>query len=277
MPYTKTTGFSLNPFHQECLDYHNFFRALHNLKPLQWDMKLQMSSQQWAVELKKRAPNTPNKARQKTKHWPHSDSPSTFRPKNVGENIAWDLTENGHPCRESVYRWYAELFYFNPKNGQKGRRGNDPVGHLTQLLWPETTKVGCGSALTAVKQPPNTIPSVLLSTYTVCHYSPQGNIIGQIEKKYSPLSKKYCSTYNNQNGKNKCENAGFSNCMGLSHESTCDQCVQKPIKVNNKAVPKCTGPCLIYCANQWGTRNYWPHECIGASSCTCGKEGAVCT
>ena len=154
-------------------------------------MKLQMSSQAWAVELKKRAPNTPNKARQRTKHWPHSDSPSPFRPKNVGENIAWDLTENGHPCRESVYRWYAELFYFNPKNGQKGRRGNDPVGHLTQLLWPESTKVGCGSALTAVKQPPNTIPSVLLSTYTVCHYSPQGNIIGQIEKKYSPLSVSY--------------------------------------------------------------------------------------
>ena len=39
---------------------------------------------------------------------------------DVGENIAWDLTENGHPCRESVYRWYAELFYFNPKKPTKG-------------------------------------------------------------------------------------------------------------------------------------------------------------
>ena len=34
MPRAPTKGLSLNPFHQECLDYHNFFRALHNLKPM---------------------------------------------------------------------------------------------------------------------------------------------------------------------------------------------------------------------------------------------------
>lgn len=34
MPRTTTPGLSLSPFHQECLDYHNFFRALHNLKPM---------------------------------------------------------------------------------------------------------------------------------------------------------------------------------------------------------------------------------------------------
>jgi len=47
-------------------------------------------------------------------------------------------------------------------------------------------------------------------------------------------------------------------------------------KVGNKRVPRCTGPCLIYCANQWGTRNYWPNECIGNEYCTCTKDGAVC-
>ena len=35
------------------------------------------------------------------------------------------------------------------------------------------------------------------------------------------IQKSYCSTYNNYNGKNKCTNAGFSNCMGLSKESKC--------------------------------------------------------
>ena len=48
------------------------------------------------------------------------DSGTAYRAKNVGENIAWDLTENGHPCKESVYRWYAELFYFNPRKPTKG-------------------------------------------------------------------------------------------------------------------------------------------------------------
>ena len=99
------------------------------------------------------------------------------------------------------YRWYAELFYFNPKNGRQGRRGNDPVGHLTQLLWPESTKVGCGTAVYAVKQPPNTVPSVLLSSYTVCHYSPQGNIIGLIEDKFKPLDVSFYSKKNKETSK----------------------------------------------------------------------------
>ena len=83
-----------------------------------------------------------------------------YRSKNVGENIAWDLTENGHPCRESVFRWYAELFYFNPRSPQKGRRRNDPVGHLTQLLWPDSVELGCGTAV-----------SILYSSFFKLKYS----------------------------------------------------------------------------------------------------------
>ena len=48
------------------------------------------------------------------------------------------------------------------------------------------------------------------------------------------------------------------------------------LQVSGRSVPKCTGTCLIYCANQWNTNNYWPHECIGKELCTCGKEGAIC-
>ena len=187
----------LTPFQQECIDFHNFFRALHNLKvnnisrpisfkplsfqPLEWRNDITRTAQLWADQLRIRAKKGPGQPTgQRTKHWPHSDSPGPFRAKNVGENIAWDLTENGHPCKESVYRWYAELFYFNPKKATKGkisiyaifdntdimyiiynisfvgRRGNEPVGHLTQLLWPETTHLGCATVYSAIKQPPNT-------------------------------------------------------------------------------------------------------------------------
>ena len=105
MPFTATS-FNLSPFQQECLDFHNFFRSLHNLKPLQWKQDITQTSQMWSNQLKIRARRGPSAVTGKrTKHWPHSDSPSVYRPKNVGENIAWDLTENGHPCRESVYRW----------------------------------------------------------------------------------------------------------------------------------------------------------------------------
>ena len=72
----------------------------------------------------------------------------------------------------------------------------------------------------------------------MCHYAPQGNIIGQFEKKWADLDvrllslfvnsllthliqKSICSTYNNYKGSNKCANAGFSNCMGMAKQSTC--------------------------------------------------------
>jgi len=153
MPLTGN-GFLLNPFNQECLDYHNFFRAIHRLPELAWNTRLAESATNWAEELVKRAKLGPNmkKIPKKTKNWPHSEQNSPWRDINIGENIAWDLTENGSPCSESVYRWYAEIFYFNPKNPTKGRRGKDPVGHLTALLWPDTTEMGCGTVELLIPQ-----------------------------------------------------------------------------------------------------------------------------
>lgn len=43
------------------------------------------------------------------------------------------------------------------------------TGHLTQLLWKDTTHVGCAKATTRV----GVFKS--LSTWTVVHYSPGGN------------------------------------------------------------------------------------------------------
>ena len=48
------------------------------------------------------------------------------------------------------------------------------------------------------------------------------------------------------------------------------------IQVKHTEIPMCEGTCLIYCENKWGTQNYWPHECIGRTKCTCGISGAEC-
>ncbi|CBY17741.1 unnamed protein product [Oikopleura dioica] len=291
MPLTGN-GLLLNPFNQECLDYHNFFRAIHRLPELAWNTRLAESATNWAEELVKRAKLGPNmkKIPKKTKNWPHSEQNSPWRDINIGENIAWDLTENGSPCSESVYRWYAEIFYFNPKNPTKGRRGKDPVGHLTALLWPDTTEMGCGTVELLIPQPPNTVPLVLKSTYTVCHYTPQGNHVKTMKKNWKFRDPNYCSTYSNFKGTNQCENAQYSNCQGLSINSKCGcEEISKQKKFTRRIVdalrsqlgntienPICTGPCLIYCENRYGTRNYWPNECVGKSSCRCGRSGAIC-
>ena len=90
-------------------------------------------------------------------------------------------------------------------------------------------------------------------------------------------------------------NARYSNCMAMSPQTKCG-CVDVTQKLFNRKIvqrlffeikdkvvsdiaqiPKCEGgPCLIYCENRYGTRNYWPQECIGTTYCTCGRSGAVC-
>lgn len=260
---------TLNDFQQDCLDYHNFFRALHGLQPLRWDPELFETSKLWSKQLIKVAPENPNQTKMRTQNWPHSDVGSTFRPENTGENIAWDLSPKGGGCQEAVFRWYAERFYYNPAN-QQSRRPGEPVGHLTQMLWESSTAVGCSRTQKLIKQPPNTYPKFQRSSYTVCHYYPQGNIIGLMEENWKPLKKKYTSTYDINTGRNMC--GPFGTGQGLDKNTKCG-CKRRS---TGKVVPLCIGRCLIECRNQWGTANYYPKECMGRKFCTCSKKGAYC-
>ena len=51
------------------------------------------------------------------------------RPANTGENIAWNLGLATSPARESVLRWYLEIFDYNRANPTVGAGGR-PVGKL---------------------------------------------------------------------------------------------------------------------------------------------------
>ena len=45
----------------------------------------------------------------------------------MGENIAWDLSPEGSPLRQSVLKWYAEVFDFDEMNPMRSYNGK-PVG-----------------------------------------------------------------------------------------------------------------------------------------------------
>lgn len=271
IPYNPTP-YSLNYFEQSCIDYHNFFRSLHNIEPLLWNPEMQQSAQKWADYLAMAAPEHPLKilpGYEKSEYWPHSDSDSTFRSRGVGENIAWDFSQQGSPCSESVYRWYSEYFYFDETSPMQSRRGAEPVGHLTQLLWHSTEAVGCAVANVWIPNKPGYVGDGMTSSYTVCHYSPQGNIIGLEKDNWRPKKKELCATYDVITGKSDCGEAG--SCMGLSDSSKCGCGYAQGNKL-----PRCTGHCIVQCWNVWGSRNFWPQECMGESLCTCNKDGAVC-
>merc|ERR1740116_835387 len=51
--------------------------------------------------------------------------------------------------------------------------------------------------------------------------------------------------------------------MGLSEEAQCG-CGY----AQGKKVPRCSGQCIVQCWNVWGSRNFWPQECMGENLCT---------
>jgi hypothetical protein len=131
------------------LDAHNKERALMAVPPLIWDAALAARATAWAKELAR------------TDSFEHADQ------KQDGENL-WSGTRGAYPPAEMVQAWIDEKILFRPgrfpdvsTNGQW-----KDVGHYTQLIWYNTTRVGCGLADNAN------------DSFLVCRYGPPGNWIG---------------------------------------------------------------------------------------------------
>ena len=134
----------------EILEVHNDERAAVGTAPLQWSTSLQDSAQQWADHLAA------------TGSFEHSDS-------DLGENL-WMGTTGAYSDSEKVGSWAGEKEYFLPDQAYPDVSSTgDPsdVGHYTQMIWYNTTTVGCGQASDGE------------SDYLVCHYDPAGNVLGE--------------------------------------------------------------------------------------------------
>jgi len=100
----------------------------------------------------------------KTSHLKHSSG----RDGKVGENLAMG-TKNDYDTERLIYLWTKEKKNYIPgkKFPNVSRTGNwKDVAHYTQIVWRNTSKVGCGVAT-------NTKWKIL-----VCHYTSAGNWIG---------------------------------------------------------------------------------------------------
>ncbi|KAL6154321.1 hypothetical protein ACJQWK_01672 [Exserohilum turcicum] len=143
------------------LFHHNVIRANHHAAPLSWDSKCEENA--------RIAANRCN--------FEH------FIPKGAGQgqnlftvsgrafNVTAAITES----------WYhGELSPMMPWFGKASLPHDvfEKVGHLTQLVWKGTTKVGCvsldcGTAMTVDGRPST------MNKYTVCNYAPAGNVVGK--------------------------------------------------------------------------------------------------
>ncbi|HEY1962044.1 MAG TPA: CAP domain-containing protein [Rhizomicrobium sp.] len=130
---------------------HNKVRAGLGLPPLSWSDKLAQGALNWAKVIAGL-----NVMR-------HSGTGG------VGENLAiWSGA--GASLNGLIDMWIRERAYYHPGTFPAVSSTGDweSVAHYTQMVWRNTTEVGCGIANNGV------------TDYLVCWYNPQGNYIGQV-------------------------------------------------------------------------------------------------
>lgn len=130
---------------EEILNQHNYYRQLQGAANLVWSDKLQSEAQQWANYIAKKDIMAHSKM-------------------EYGENIY--MSTANVSAKRPVDAWASEEQYYN---GETISHQNYTLfGHYTQLIWSETTQVGCAYAISKTGK-----------YYWVCEYYPSGNFIGQ--------------------------------------------------------------------------------------------------
>ncbi|XP_033219896.1 venom allergen 5-like [Belonocnema kinseyi] len=126
-----------------------------NMPNLDWDTELALIAQTWANQCT----------------FAH-DECRAVRRFSVGQNVAMIATtaETAPGLEDLIKMWYDEvaLFDFNQVEYVTNFNG---VGHYTQMLWANTTIIGCGY----VNYQEGDKNTVLL----VCNYGPAGNYVGE--------------------------------------------------------------------------------------------------
>lgn len=144
---------------RQVINTHNKFRKRHGLSSLRWSNELASYAQEWANTLK----NT-NACRMRHR----ANNP-------YGENLSWASAVSWSDGKRSIQQvtskdivndWGNEDKWYNYQRNscQQGRQ----CGHYTQMVWKDTTEVGCAVAICKD-----------LSQVWVCNYNPPGNYVGK--------------------------------------------------------------------------------------------------
>jgi hypothetical protein len=145
-----------NPEKQEILAAQNRYRAEVNVTPLAWSDNLSAQAQKCADF------NAAKFLKQGTmKHCPTP---------GFGQNIAQATASSHLTLTQMVDQWGNEKRYFINGGFPSVSSTGSPaaVGHYTQMIWQNSSEVGCGEA------------SAGGNNLLVCDYSPQGNINGTV-------------------------------------------------------------------------------------------------
>ncbi len=137
---------------RQLLTEHNRVRSTVGVGTVTWSPDLAAYAQQWADHL------AGNECR--IKHRPAAGQWQGL----YGENL-FTGTAGYYDVSDGVRAWESEKQFF--KGGEVTLANVQQVGHYTQLVWRNTTEVGCGKAECQGK--------IIL----VCNYAPPGNVVDE--------------------------------------------------------------------------------------------------
>ncbi|XP_050562580.1 venom allergen 5.02 [Spodoptera frugiperda] len=153
--------------------------AAADMKVLTWDEELAAKAEKWVMKNVRY-------------HNPDKYLPSgRFK---TGENLHWYSTTNLNyelDLERSLDSWFSEHvnFTFGPlTNSQFDAKRKCDIGHYTQMVWAETTYIGCAMS--------QTFKDGWNRFYVVCNYGPAGNILREKPYRVSggPAGKLTCGT-----------------------------------------------------------------------------------
>ena len=147
----STEDSSLTPDIQSVVDKHNSIRAeLYSGANMSWSETVASSAQAYADVLAQKGVME------------HDASNDLY-----GENLA--IASYKISYTDSTNMWFAEkpFYHYDTNSCDDG----EMCGHYTQIIWKDSTEIGCGSAIIKTGRFENGV-------IVVCRYSPSGNWIG---------------------------------------------------------------------------------------------------
>jgi len=152
-----------NPDEAAWLDPQNQARAAVGEAPLAWDPIAAQVAQAYAMQCNFQ--HNPNR---------NSQYDALGGMGGVGENIA-----AGAPTQSisgAVGSWVGEEQYYD--HATNSCASGQECGHYTQVVWNNTTGVGCAKVSCTTNSPFGSFANGQWD-FSVCDYSPPGNVVGQ--------------------------------------------------------------------------------------------------
>lgn len=151
----ETDVSNLSEQEKDILALHNRYRSKHCASPLKWSKPVAEIAQAFA-----------DKLRESGCVFQHSSS------SKYGENLFFTGPSSNESGIQAVQTWYDE----HRRHNFKSKRFAMNTGHFTQVVWRETTELGCGKA------------ECNGGDIWVCNYLPAGNVQGYYRENVLPPS-----------------------------------------------------------------------------------------